>query len=385
MSRKKLCIVTGTRAEYGLLYPLLNEIKREKDFRLQLVATGMHLSPDFGLTYREIEKDGFRIDGKVEMLLSSDSPVGIAKSIGLGISGFADVFERLGPDILVLLGDRFEIFAAATVAMTAGIPIAHIHGGELTEGLIDEPIRHSITKMAHLHFTSTAAYRQRVIQLGEDPGNVFAVGALGIDNIKSMRLLPRKKLEGRLGFNLKRKNILVTFHPVTLEKNTSGSQFAELLAAIDDLEDMGIIFTKPNADMYGRAIIEKMDSYVEARPGKAVSFMSMGQLLYLSTMRHVDAIVGNSSSGIIEAPSFGIPTVNIGDRQRGRIKAESVIDCKPNKKAISRALRRAFSEDFKKIRNPYGEGNAAKKIVRVLKRRQFSQSLIMKRFYDIRF
>lgn len=387
MRKKKICIVTGARAEYGLLYPLLKELKRDKGFQLQLVATGMHLSPEFGLTYREIEKDGFHIDETVEMLLSSDSGVGIAKSIGLGISGLADAFQRLRPDMLVVLGDRFEALAAAVAAMTAGIPIAHISGGEKTEGAIDEAIRHSITKMSHIHFPAADEYRRRVIQLGEQPDKVFNVGELALDNIRGMRFLSRNKFEKAINFTLKKTNILVTFHSATLDKNASGRQFNALLSRIDGLKDVGVIFTKPNADAYGRIIIRLIDDYVRNRPEKAAAFASMGRVLYLNALRRADAVVGNSSSGIVEAPSFGIPTVNIGDRQRGRLRASSVIDCAPDKKSIQSALEKALSGEFRqacrKTVNPYGKGDAAKNIMAVLRSLSPARGLLKKRFYDI--
>lgn len=382
--KRRVCVVTGSRAEYGLLYWLIKEIQGSHDMDLQVVATGMHLSPEFGLTYRTIEEDGFRIDAKVEMLLSSDTTVGIAKSMGLGTIGFADAFERLRPDIVVLLGDRFEIFSAAQAALVARIPIAHLHGGETTEGAIDEAFRHAITKMAHLHFTATEEYRARVIQLGEDPGRVFNVGAAGIDNIKRLKLLDRANLETALGFRFGLRNLLVTFHPVTLEHASARQQFGELLAALDGLADTHLIFTKPNADTDGRVIGAMMNDYVSSNPAKAAAYTSLGQLRYLSTMRFVDGVVGNSSSGIIEAPSFGIGTINIGDRQTGRVKAASVIDCEPNRKSISEALGRLYSADFRAALpmtvSPYGEGYVAGKIAKVLAMHPLD-AILKKRFF----
>jgi len=383
---RKICVVTGSRAEYGLLYWLLKEIQADDDLELQLIATGMHLSPEFGLTYKLIEQDGFRITAKIEMLLSSDTPVGISKSIGLGIMSFAETFARLKPDILVGLGDRFELFAAVVAAMVSRVPVAHIHGGEATEGVIDEPIRHSITKMSHLHFTSTEAYRKRVIQLGEQPKRVFNVGALGLDNIRNLRLLGRAELEKRLNFTLGEKNLLVTFHPVTLETSTSESQFKALLAALDELKKTKVIFTKPNADTDGRILIKLIDDYVARRKGTAVAFTTMGQLLYLSTLQYVDAVVGNSSSGIIEMPSFKKGTINIGDRQKGRIKAASVIDCAPDKASLANAFSKLFSPAFqnkmKTVSNPYGRSGASLKIFRALKTSPLD-GLLKKTFYDI--
>ena len=384
--KRKICIITGTRAEYGLLYWLMKEIQEESDLELQIIATGMHLSPEFGLTYRQIEKDGFKIDRKIEMLLSSDTPVGISKSMGLGMIGFAEAYTDLKPDIVVLLGDRFEIFSAAAAAMIARIPIAHLHGGEATEGVIDEPIRHSITKMSHLHFTATEEYRRRVIQLGEDPASVFNVGGLGIDNIKKLKLMSREEFEDSINFKLASKNLMITFHPVTLEHATAGEQFQNLLNVLDELEDTKIIFTEPNADTEGRLIIKMIDDYVSRNSCKSIAFVNLGQLRYLSALKFVDACVGNSSSGLAEAPTFKIGTINIGDRQRGRIKADSVIDCEPSKESILIAIRKLYSKAFqaklKNVKNPYGEGGATEKIKKILKETDLSD-ILKKEFYDI--
>jgi GDP/UDP-N,N'-diacetylbacillosamine 2-epimerase (hydrolysing) len=368
--KRRICVITGSRAEYGLLYWLMKEIQASPAMELQLAVTGMHLSPEFGLTYRIIEEDGFRIDAKVEMLLSSDTPVGIAKSIGLGTIGFADAFERLKPDIVVVLGDRFEIFSATQAALVARIPVAHLHGGETTEGAIDEAFRHAISKMSHLHFTATEEYRARVIQLGEDPGRVFNVGAAGMDNFRRLKLLSRPELEETLGFRFGEKNLLVTFHPVTLENDTAGHQVDELLAALDELADTHLIFTLPNADTGGRIIRAMIQDYVAVRQTKAVCFDSLGQLRYLSVMQFVHAVAGNSSSGLIEAPSFRIGTINIGDRQKGRVKAASVIDCEPQRESIGQALRKLFSREFQEslrlVTNPYDQGLVATRVVQVL-------------------
>ncbi len=383
---KKICVITGTRAEYGLLYWTLKRIQESKDFDLQLCVTGMHLAPEFGLTYQQIENDGFFIDEKIEILLSSDTSVGVSKSIGLGIIGFSEAFQRLKPDIFLMLGDRFEIFAAAAAAMVCKIPIAHCHGGEATEGLIDESIRHSITKMAHLHFTSTEEYRTRVIQLGENPNRVFNVGALGIENINRLQLMDRSATENSMNFKFAKNNILVTFHPVTLEDATAENQFLELLEAIDSLQDTNIIFTKPNADTDGRIIISLIDQYVATHSNKSVAFISLGQLRYLSLLQHVDMVVGNSSSGLIEVPSFKIPTINIGDRQRGRLKSKSVIDCEPTKDSILKAFEIAKSAPFKKslytLENLYGTGNSSDKIITVL-RSIDSKGILKKKFYNL--
>jgi GDP/UDP-N,N'-diacetylbacillosamine 2-epimerase (hydrolysing) len=385
-SQRSICVVTGTRAEYGLLYWTLKKLSEDPGIELQLLVTGMHLSPEFGLTYRQIEADGFRIDKKVEMLLSSDSTTGINKSMGLGMIGFGEAFVELKPDLVLLLGDRFEIFAAASAAMISRIPIAHCHGGEATEGVIDESIRHAITKMSQIHFTATAAYRKRVIQLGEQPDNVFNVGALGIENINKLTLLSREALEESMGFQLGAKNLLITFHPVTLEVSSADRQFRTLLEVLDELKDVKLIFTKANADTDGRIINQLIDEYVATRREKAIAFTSLGQLRYLSALKYVDAVVGNSSSGILEVPSFKKPTVNIGDRQKGRIQGASVINCEPDivsiRSALLLALDPAFTAGLQTVENPYGKGNASDEIVRVLKHAQLD-SLVKKRFYDL--
>lgn len=382
----KVAVITGSRAEYGLLFPLMKLLRADDFFRLQTVVTGMHLSPEFGLTYKEIEADGFEIERKIEMLLSGDSDAAITKSIGLGMIGFADAFEQLKPNLIVLLGDRFETFAAATAGYLAKIPIAHLHGGETTEGATDEALRHAITKMSHLHFTSAEEYRNRVIQLGESPERVFNVGAIGLDNIKSLELLSREELSNQLGHDFNKATVLVTYHPVTLEKNTAEAQIAELLHALDKFPDLKIIFTLPNADADGRIIIKKIEEYVQANENRAKSFTSLGQLRYLSVLQFVKAAIGNSSSGILEVPSFKIPTINIGDRQTGRIKPESVIDAANDKKSIIEAVKRALSKDFQaiceKTSNPYGDGQAANRILQILKRFNNINSL-KKTFYDL--
>lgn len=382
----KICVITGTRAEYGLLYWTIKNLLSDNYFKVQLCVTGMHLSPEFGLTYRQIEDDGFKIEKKIEMLLSSDTSVGISKSIGLGIIGFADVFEELKPDIILVLGDRFEIFAAVTAAMIAKIPVAHCHGGEATEGLIDEPIRHSITKMSHLHFTATEEYRNRVIQIGETPENVFNVGALGIENINKLKLHSKEDFEKAIDFKLSELNFLVTFHPVTLENATAEKQFGNLLAVIDNYPNAHIIFTKPNADNDGRVIINMIDTYVQKNSGRAVSFISLGQLLYLSALKYVDLVIGNSSSGLLEVPSFQKATINIGDRQRGRIQAESVINCEADTKAIKSAVEAALSKDFKRklqtVTSPFGNGNSSVEIIKALKNVSLD-NIIKKKFHNI--
>jgi GDP/UDP-N,N'-diacetylbacillosamine 2-epimerase (hydrolysing) len=388
MNKRKICIVTGTRAEYGLFYFLMKEIQNDSSLELQVVVTGMHLSPEFGLTYKNIENDGFKINKKIEMLLSSDTPVSIAKSMGLGLIGFADCLDEIHPDIVVALGDRYETLAAVIATLFLKIPVAHIHGGEITEGAFDESIRHSITKMSHLHFTSTDEYKKRVTQLGEFPETVFNVGSLGVENIEKLNLLSREELEKKISFIFGKKNLLITFHPVTLEFNSAKNQFQSLLDALEEEEDTKFIFTKPNSDTDGRIIIQMIDEYVFKNSHKAISFTSMGQLNYLSAMQFVDAVVGNSSSGIIEAPSFKKPTVNIGDRQKGRIKANSVLDCEPNKESISSALKKIYLEEFisisRSVSNPYKQIGTAKKIKDILKSINLD-FILKKKFFDIPF
>ena len=384
----KVCFITGTRAEYGLLKPLILEMLKDNFFEVKIIATGMHLSPEFGLTYKEIEKDGLEIDEKIEILLSSDTPVGISKAMGLGMISFSEAYERLKPDLVIGLGDRFELFSSVAAAMISRIPVAHLHGGESTEGAIDELMRHAITKMSHIHFTSTEFYRKRVIQLGENPLTVFNVGAIGLDNLKNLKLLTKKQLEKELNFNFGEKNIICTFHSVTLEKDTSFKHITEIFKALDKFKDIKIIFTKGNADTGGRIINEFIENFVIQNPGRSVVFTSLGQLRYLSTLQFVDAIVGNSSSGIIEMPSFKKATINIGDRQRGRIKASSVIDCEAKKENIIDAINKVYDDEFqkalKKVVNPYWKGGATKRIVNTLKTIDIS-NILKKQFYNIEF
>ena len=383
---RKICIVTGTRAEYGLLYPLIKKIANNKDLTFQLIVTGMHLSHEFGLTYKDIEKE-FKIDKKIEILLSSDTHISISKSMGLAQISFSEAFDELKPDILLVLGDRYEIFAASSAAMIAKIPIAHIHGGETTEGAFDEAIRHSITKISHLHFTATEQYKNRVIQLGENPSRVFNVGALGVENIKTLKLLNKDQFENFIDFKLGSKNILVTFHPVTLENATAKEQFEELLKSIDKLKDTKIIFTKANSDTDGRVINQMIDEYVFKNSDKSIEFTSMGQLRYLSALQFMDAVVGNSSSGIIEAPSFKIATINIGNRQKGRIQSSSTINCEPLEKHISEALDIALSKEFKensiKIINPYEGLDTSDTIIKILSDTNLN-NILNKSFWDIK-
>jgi GDP/UDP-N,N'-diacetylbacillosamine 2-epimerase (hydrolysing) len=383
---KRICVVTGSRAEFGLLRGLMEEIRAHDALELQVAVTGMHLSPEFGLTVAEVEQD-FYVDRRVEMLLSSDSAAGVAKSMGLGLIGFADAWQELRPDLVVLLGDRFEIFAAAAAALVARIPIAHLHGGETTEGAFDEAIRHSLTKMAQLHFVAAEDYRRRVLQLGEDPHHVYLVGGLGVDAISRVRLLERDALEQALGMRFGARNLLITFHPATLDEGAAARQMRALLEALDTLPDTRLIFTSPNADTEGRALIPLIEEFVAARP-HARAYPSLGQLRYLSCLQFVDGVVGNSSSGLLEAPSFAIGTVNIGMRQRGRLKAASVIDCNDDSAAIAAALQRLYSADFRAtlsgVRNPYGEPGAARRIVAALAATPLA-GLVCKTFHDIPF
>lgn len=388
--KKNICIITGTRAEYGLLCPLIKKINEDDQFNLQLVVTGMHLSPEFGLTYKQIEEDGYKIDEKVEILLSSDTSIGISKSMGLAMISFSEVFDRLKPDMVVVLGDRYEIFSAVSVASISRIPVCHLHGGETTEGAFDENLRHSITKMSYLHFTSTEEYRKRVIQLGESPDRVFNVGAIGIENIKKMNLLSKEKLERSINFKLDKKYAVVTFHPVTLENNTAKSQFKELLLALDKIKDLKVIFTKANSDTDGRIINNMIDEFVLTDKERFISFTSMGSLRYLSAIKYSDIVIGNSSSGIVEVPSFNKPTINIGDRQKGRIQAKSIINCKPVKNDIEKAIERALSDEFleniKDVKNPYGDGNVSDKVIEKIKYFLENDKInLKKKFYDLEF
>jgi GDP/UDP-N,N'-diacetylbacillosamine 2-epimerase (hydrolysing) len=382
---RTICVVTGTRADYGLLQWVMDGIRRDPMLRLQVVATGMHLSRQFGLTYREIEKDGFRIDRKVKILTGSDTPVGIAKSMGKGLIGFADALNELKPDLIVVLGDRFEIFSAVAAALVARIPVAHLHGGELTEGAFDEAIRHSITKMSHLHFVATEEYRRRVIQLGEQPQRVFTVGGLGIDNTLRLKLLRRKELEAVINFKLGKKSLLITFHPVTLENDAGVKQMGELLKALGKIKKTQLIFTLPNADTNSRKFIKMVKQFVAQHPN-ARAYPSLGQLRYLSCIAQVDGVVGNSSSGLAEVPSFRKGTINIGDRQQGRLQASSVISCQATRQSIANAIKRLYSRDFQarlsEVCNPYGTGGASDKVVKTLKHCSLN-GITKKAFYDL--
>lgn len=382
----KICIATGTRAEYGLLKPLIDKIRSESTLTLQLLVTGAHLSPEFGLTYKQIEDDGYVIDQKVEMLMSSDTAEGITKSMGLGMIGYADALKQLQPDVLVILGDRYEMLALASTALIFRVPIAHIHGGEITEGAYDDSIRHSITKMSSLHFTSTEIYRQRVIQLGEEPDRVFNVGAIGLDNFRLLQLLSKEELERALQIKFLRYNYLLSFHPETLSFQSVEEQFLELLKAIDEQNDSFFIFTKANADTNGRVINQLIEEFVAKRPNRAVAFSSLGSLKYLSLMKQVTAVVGNSSSGILEAPSAPTATINIGNRQKGRIQAESIFNCQTHREEILHAFDKikdkSFQKRVKEVVNPYGDGTASVQIMNILKHIK-PDDLKVKMFYDI--
>lgn len=385
---KKVCVVTGTRAEYGILKPLLKKLKSDEKIQLQLVATGMHLSPEFGFTYKLIEEDEYKIDEKVEILLSSDTNVGIAKSMGLALINFSEVFNRLKPDLVVILGDRYEMFAIASTALIENIPIAHIHGGELTEGAIDDAMRHSITKMSYLHFTSTEEYRKRVIQLGEDPSRVFNVGAMGIEGINNTMIMDEREVKKELNIDLEKKYVLVTYHPETLSENNIKKEVNNLFEALSNFDELSVVLTKANSDAGGRIINKMIDEYSEKNKNRVVAYTSLGQFRYYNAMKYCAMVIGNSSSGIIEAPTFKIPTINIGDRQKGRIQAESVINCLADKESIIKSINKGLSEEFnnkiRDIENPYGEGDSSQKIMDVIKKYLFSDKKENKKFYDIK-
>jgi len=362
----------------------MKKIQEDRQLQLQVVVTGMHLSAEFGLTYRQIEKDGFEINEKVEMLLSSDTPVGVTKSMGLGVIGFADALARLSPDMLIVLGDRYEILAAVQAALIARIPVSHLCGGDTTEGAFDESIRHCITKMSHFHFVTNESAARRVAQLGENPEHIFNVGSTGLDNIRQLSLIDRDELEKQLDMHFSRRNLLITFHPVTLDIQAPADQFQELLDALQKLDgDTSLIFTMPNADTHGRDIVKMINAFVASR-ANAYAYVSLGQLRYLSVMQQVDAVVGNSSSGLYEAPSFGIPTVNIGDRQKGRLQAASVINCAPHAESIKQAIEQAYELDCSEVVNPYGQGGSSAEIISAIKQMDIvPEEILKKRFFDM--
>jgi UDP-hydrolysing UDP-N-acetyl-D-glucosamine 2-epimerase len=380
--QKKICVITTTRADYGLLYWPMKLLKDESDFILQIVASGSHLSPEHSNTYLQIEKDGFEISEKVEMLVSSDTTLGATKSFGLAVIGFGEAYTRLNPDCIMILGDRYEALAAATAALMAGIPIAHIAGGDSTEGAFDEGIRHSITKMSHLHFVTNEQAAGRVRQLGENPRHVYVTGSPGLDYIRRFKGLSRDELAKQLGLNFKKRNLLVTYHPETLT-NSSSADFDQVLKALDSLgQDLGIFFTRPNQDPAGRALSRQIDEFIASHANGAV-FTSLGQDSYLSMIREVDAVVGNSSSGLYEVPSFKRPTVNIGDRQKGRLFAKSVINCRANQTEVATAINAAFDLNCSDATNPYGDGHASEKIVEVLREVDDFRKLLKKHFFNL--
>lgn len=384
MSRK-IAIFTGTRAEYGLLYWLITDIKADPDLQLQLIVSGTHLSPEFGLTYTEIEKNGFKIDEKIEILLSSDSAVGVTKSIGLGLLGYSDALARLKPDVIIILGDRFEALAAAQAAMFMRIPIVHLHGGEITEGAYDDSIRHAITKLSYLHGTSTEVYRQRVIQLGEEPHRVRNIGALGLDHLRRTPLLSLEELSASLNFPLVLPYFLVTYHPVTLADEPAEESFSTLLDVLSTFNGYQVIITYPNADEGGRKIIPLIEEYAKANAERVLSITSLGQLRYLSAVKYSTAVIGNSSSGVIEVPSFGVPTVNVGMRQKGRIAARSVFHCDLDAPSIEDAISSVIvgqeKGEFVDVINPYGSCDASGQVIDMIK--NIDSKAPMKKFYDI--
>lgn len=385
---RKIAVLTGTRAEYGLLYWIIKAIHKNPELELQLIATGAHLSPEFGMTIKEIEKDGFPVAEKVEMLLSSDTEGAIAISMGIGMIGFAKAYERLRPDILLVLGDRFEILSAVSAAVPFKIPVAHIHGGESTEGAMDEQFRHAITKMSHIHFPAASVYADRIIQMGENPDSVFCFGAPGLDNIHKLQLLNKAQLSRELGLPNKMPWGIVTYHPPTLEETSIKVQIKELLSAVEKFSGICWVFTMPNADTGSRTIINALKDYSQRRPDNTRLYSSLGQKRYLSLLKYADIMLGNSSSGIIEAPSFRLPVVNIGDRQKGRLRAENIIDvseCKKDKIviAIKRAVAKGFRDSLRGLKNPYGNGDASKRIVDVLKKISLAKA-VKKQFCERR-
>ncbi len=384
--KRNICVFSSTRADYGLLKGLLKEIEDRPTLQLQLLASGMHLSPEFGATIQEIQADGFQPHETVEILLSGDTPTAICKSMGLALMGYGEALNRLKPDMVVVLGDRFETFCMAGASQVCRIPVAHIHGGETTEGAIDEAFRHAITKLSHLHFAGCDVYRNRIIQLGEAPDRVFNVGALGVETLHRTKLLSRKRLGESLGISLKTPYFLLTFHPVTLEESTAQEQFQAILDAVSDFPDINVIFTKANADTDGRIINRMMEDYAQQHPRRCLALSSMGSMKYLSAMKNASTVIGNSSSGIIEAPSFKIPTINIGDRQKGRIQADSILNCMPETQAIrntiDRALSPPFREKLKTIQNPYDRPGTCSTIAAVIEKIDITD-ILKKKFHDI--
>lgn len=383
---KKIIVITSTRAEYGLLAPIIKKLNDDIRIEVLVAVTGTHLSPDFGMTVNEIESDGIKVDKKIEMLLSSDSSIGVSKSMGLALISFSEYFEERRPDAIMVLGDRFETLAICIAAMNSRIPIIHLHGGEATEGLIDEAVRNSITKLSYLHFPSTEVYRKRIIQMGESPERVFNVGAMGVENAIHTQLLSKAELNESLKFDFNRYAVM-TFHPVTLENNTAEAQVTEVLEAISKFEDIHFICTKANADMNGRIINTIIEKYSKEYNNIHL-YDSLGMRRYLSALKYAEFVIGNSSSGLIEAPSFRIPTINIGDRQKGRIQAESIINCRPNTNEIIEAVEKALSSAYRtglmQMSNPYGDGNTSDKIVQITSDFLLNDKFdIKKTFYDL--
>ncbi len=387
---RKICVVTGTRAEYGLMSRLIRLINDSVKTQLQLIATNMHLSPRFGNTYQEIEADGIKIDKKVPIIDDNapDTAVETLHSMSRALSGFAEAYAELKPDLIVVLGDRYEILAAATAALIERIPVAHLHGGEITEGAYDDAIRHSITKMSQLHFTSTEEYRKRVIQLGEQPERVFNVGALGVENIKKLPLMSKEEIEKEIDFKIDDNTILVTYHPVTLGNRTAKEDIDDFIAALEERQDLRVVFTMPNSDTGGQFIVDAINGFVTRNSERAKAYKSLGVLRYLSVMKQVAAVVGNSSSGLLEVPSFGIPTLNIGDRQNGRIAAESVFNCDPDEESVLNGLDKILSKEFRElayvVRNPYEKENTAEEIFKVISSYPL-EGLNQKKFYNLYF
>ena len=385
---RKICVVTGTRAEYGLLSRLMRLIDESEDCQLQVVATNMHLLPEYGNTYQEIEKDGFRIDAKVLMRKTTDDAYGVIASMAEEMNGMNEALRELCPDMVVILGDRYEMLVVATVAMLQRIPIAHLHGGEISEGAMDDSIRHSITKMSSLHFTSTEEYRRRVIQLGEQPERVFYVGAMGVENLKKVPLMRKLELEDSLNFKFEGLSVLVTYHPVTLGNRIPKDEISDLLKALDSFSSLKVLFTMPNSDQGGEEIRSAIEAYCVRNEERCRCFKSLGVRRYLSALGYVTAVVGNSSSGLLEVPSAHIPTLNIGDRQKGRLRTKSIIDCGIYREDIIRAINRAMSSDFraqcKEIYPPYGDGHAAEKIAKkMIETIQSGKIDLKKKFYDL--
>ncbi|RXH12118.1 UDP-N-acetylglucosamine 2-epimerase (hydrolyzing) [Bradyrhizobium guangzhouense] len=380
---RKICFVTGSRADFGLLVWPMRAIRETRGLTLQLIATGMHLAPEFGYTFNAIRDEGFEADERVETLLASDTGAGIAKSVGLGVIGFADAFTRLQPDLVVVLGDRFEMFAAAQAAMFMRLPMAHLFGGDVTEGAVDESIRHAISKMAHLHFTSNQSSTQRLIQLGEDPARIHTIGSVGIDAIKHLALMDRDAIGRAIGMPLGERNALVTFHPITVEAGRSVTELEELFAALSTLDPaFRLVFTLANADAEGRALNARIEAFAAGRPN-TLAVASLGQLRYLSLMSHVDMVIGNSSSGVLEAPSFGVPTLDIGDRQKGRARAASVFHAAPERGAIAAAMAKALQRGRQNTVNPYGDGESSRRFADIVGAISDFRPLLKKGFHDI--